>query len=191
MKLCKLCNLEKPENECMEGRFRCIDCHVKVERERYHRGKEKHKEKRLEYGQKNKKIINEKAKAWYDQNGERARERISKYYYSDKDNINMGRVCKKYNLTKEEYVEMVEKCNNTCEICLKPIKKGCVDHCHKTGDVRGYICGNCNSAIGFLKDDHNIVKRAANYLLKHQINIEDSDGACAYFFGLQNRGVGV
>ncbi|MEU6367791.1 endonuclease domain-containing protein [Streptomyces sp. NPDC046931] len=36
-----------------------------------------------------------------------------------------------------------------------------VDHCHKTGKVRGVLCFNCNSAIGKLGDDPDAVRRAA------------------------------
>jgi hypothetical protein len=39
-----------------------------------------------------------------------------------------------------------------------------VDHCHKTGRVRGVLCFNCNSAIGKLGDDPDAVRRAAAYL---------------------------
>ncbi|MGW7253299.1 endonuclease VII domain-containing protein [Streptomyces sp. NPDC054834] len=36
-----------------------------------------------------------------------------------------------------------------------------VDHCHKTGRVRGVLCFNCNSAIGKLGDDPDAARRAA------------------------------
>lgn len=39
-----------------------------------------------------------------------------------------------------------------------------VDHCHKTGRVRGVLCFNCNSAIGKLGDDPDVVRRAVAYL---------------------------
>ncbi|MFJ3233170.1 endonuclease VII domain-containing protein [Streptomyces sp. NPDC086787] len=38
-----------------------------------------------------------------------------------------------------------------------------VDHCHKTGRVRGVLCFNCNSAIGKLGDSPDAVRRAAAY----------------------------
>lgn len=28
-----------------------------------------------------------------------------------------------------------------------------VDHCHKTGEIRGCLCQSCNKALGFLGDD--------------------------------------
>ncbi len=39
-----------------------------------------------------------------------------------------------------------------------------VDHCYKTGKVRGLLCYACNSAIGKLQDSIEIIERALNYL---------------------------
>ncbi|MCT7352744.1 endonuclease VII domain-containing protein [Streptomyces sp. 15-116A] len=54
-------------------------------------------------------------------------------------------------------------CRGLCVICLKAPAVH-VDHCHKTGKVRGVLCFNCNSAIGKLGDDPDAVRRAAAYL---------------------------
>ncbi|MFG3348805.1 endonuclease VII domain-containing protein [Streptomyces sp. NPDC048018] len=39
-----------------------------------------------------------------------------------------------------------------------------VDHRHGTGRVRGVLCFNCNSAIGKLGDDPDVLRRAIAYL---------------------------
>lgn len=39
---------------------------------------------------------------------------------------------------------------------------------HKTGNLRGLLCTNCNSGIGHLQDDIKILKIAINYLKKSQ-----------------------
>lgn len=39
-----------------------------------------------------------------------------------------------------------------------------VDHCHEAGRVRGVLCFNCNSAIGKLGDDPDVLRRAIAYL---------------------------
>ena len=39
-----------------------------------------------------------------------------------------------------------------------------LDHCHKTGAVRGLLCHNCNRGIGLLQDDPSIMRMAALYV---------------------------
>ena len=39
-----------------------------------------------------------------------------------------------------------------------------VDHCHKTGALRGVLCHACNVGIGWLGDDLEGVMRAVKYL---------------------------
>jgi hypothetical protein len=39
-----------------------------------------------------------------------------------------------------------------------------IDHCHKTGVVRGLLCDRCNSGLGALQDSSNILQEAVKYL---------------------------
>ena len=39
-----------------------------------------------------------------------------------------------------------------------------LDHNHKTGEYRGWICNNCNVALGRLNDDINALQNAIKYL---------------------------
>ena len=39
-----------------------------------------------------------------------------------------------------------------------------VDHCHETGVVRGLLCFKCNTAIGSLGDNEEMVMRVIFYL---------------------------
>lgn len=55
-----------------------------------------------------------------------------------------------YKLSKIEFRKLLNK--GKCEICYKPTDL-VVDHCHKTGKVRGLLCNNCNRAIGLLGDN--------------------------------------
>ena len=45
-----------------------------------------------------------------------------------------------------------------------------VDHCHKTGKIRGLLCHNCNVSIGLLADDPAIFRRAIKYIMKGDAN---------------------
>jgi alkaline phosphatase len=55
------------------------------------------------------------------------------------------------------------KCAN--QACLKPIdlKTGNQDHNHLTGEVRGVLCGDCNRALGLLRDNAEIAQGITNY----------------------------
>lgn len=76
---------------------------------------------------------------------------------------------KGYFLTGLQYQRMIAAQEGRCLICGtdKPggsHNKLVVDHCHKTGVVRGLLCGRCNSGIGMLKDDPELVFAALRYL---------------------------
>ena len=56
----------------------------------------------------------------------------------------------------------------TCPICKKTtiagISKIVLDHCHKTGEVRGFLCESCNTGIGRFDDDELILSQAIQWL---------------------------
>ena len=68
----------------------------------------------------------------------------------------------KYNLSNEQIVELYN--TTVCQICGVETKRICVDHDHKSGKVRGYLCINCNSALGMAKDNVSILERMIMYL---------------------------
>jgi len=39
-----------------------------------------------------------------------------------------------------------------------------LDHDHETLQFRGWLCGKCNSALGWFNDDVNLLRRAIDYL---------------------------
>jgi hypothetical protein len=86
----------------------------------------------------------------------------------------LSRKCK-YSLTPEQVDEILGSQNGRCAICetTDPGKKRgggskvwSVDHDHKTGRIRGLLCGNCNAGLGLFKDDENILFAAAEYLIE-------------------------
>ena len=50
-----------------------------------------------------------------------------------------------------------------CEIC-GAIGRICFDHDHKTKKFRGWLCIRCNSALGMVKDNYEILISLAEYL---------------------------
>jgi hypothetical protein len=43
-----------------------------------------------------------------------------------------------------------------------------LDHCHETGEFRGFLCSNCNLGLGKFKDDPEILLNAIAYLQGHK-----------------------
>ena len=72
-----------------------------------------------------------------------------------------------YGISTEEYELLINTQKNQCAICHNQERDGRslgVDHCHKTGKIRGLLCFTCNAAIGLLKDNENILLSAIEYL---------------------------
>lgn len=57
-------------------------------------------------------------------------------------------------------------CDFTCPICHDTVDKSYarLDHCHKTGTVRGWVCDNCNTGMGKLKDSVEVLQRALDWI---------------------------
>lgn len=77
-------------------------------------------------------------------------------------------VTARFNLKPGQLKEMFQKQNNKCAICNDDrnlfIKGLAVDHCHKTGKIRGLLCSKCNIGLGQFKDDINLLNKAIKYL---------------------------
>ena len=74
----------------------------------------------------------------------------------------------KYGISLNDYEQMLEEQNGCCAICkahyTKFSKLLAVDHCHKTGKIRGLLCINCNTALGKFKDNPFVLQTAIDYL---------------------------
>ena len=53
-----------------------------------------------------------------------------------------------------------------CAICRQPMRPPQQDHCAKTGRIRGYLCRNCNLALGHFNDRIPLIRKAIQYLEK-------------------------
>lgn len=77
-----------------------------------------------------------------------------------------------YGISREVWKTMAHNQGGLCFICREEgflMKEGheatlMVDHCHRTGTVRGLLCHNCNRALGLLKDDPARLRQALEYL---------------------------
>lgn len=81
---------------------------------------------------------------------------------------------RRYGLQPGDYNRMLEAQGGFCaagphksyrrgkEICLA------IDHCHKTGKVRGLLCDACNTSIGQLEEDTERLRALIAYLERNQ-----------------------
>lgn len=71
----------------------------------------------------------------------------------------------RYGISLKEFDTLLEKQDNLCALCNMALDESlCVDHNHTTGKVRGIIHKTCNTAIGLLKDNPELLYRASTYL---------------------------
>lgn len=73
-----------------------------------------------------------------------------------------------YGITPFDYYSLVEEQRGLCAICggvqVEGRKRLCIDHYAKTSTIRGLLCGQCNKAIGLIKDDPQIAQHMTTYL---------------------------
>lgn len=85
----------------------------------------------------------------------------------------------KYGLDADTYEGMLQDQSGGCAICGKPPGKRrlAVDHCHRTGAVRGLLCHKCNMGIGFFDDTSGRLRAAAEYLERQRVIAHASEDA--------------
>lgn len=70
----------------------------------------------------------------------------------------------RYGLTPEDVNRMRREQNEECAVCKRPLTpRAHVDHCHKTGRVRGILCGGCNIVLGHIEKP-GFLESALRYL---------------------------
>ena len=162
-KICSSCKIEKPITDFYKNKhkkdgymYACKECESKRDSNSLTRKsskklwREKNKEK-IRLSRKPKQKVERKKK-----------------YINKKDR----ELTKKFGITLSSFEEMMINQESKCAICgieeavYKKILNQtlAVDHCHKTGKIRGLLCGNCNRALGLFKDNIDTLKQAIIYL---------------------------
>lgn len=80
---------------------------------------------------------------------------------------------KLYDMTYEEYEQMLDSQGGVCAICGNPPRRVSrltqhlfVDHNHETGKVRGLLCNMCNLRL-VIVEDKTLLNAALTYLEKY------------------------
>jgi hypothetical protein len=84
-----------------------------------------------------------------------------------------------YGISLADYDMMFARQGGACAICKRTDLKLCVDHCHLTGEVRGLLCIQCNSALGLCNDDPSRLLAAAEYLQAARERQKAQNSRCA------------
>ena len=149
---------------------------------------EEQKAKAREWWKKNRDSLCARRRAWYWANREKilvakreeyrnassAYIRRAKEYKKTKEGKEVDRswrLKKHYGITLIEWRQMYEAQSGACAICRKGLaqdKTTNTDHCHKTGRVRGLLCGTCNKGLGYFKDNTELMHEAIRYLERHK-----------------------
>lgn len=77
----------------------------------------------------------------------------------------------KFGLSVEEYNEMKESQLGVCAICNRPEVTGrelSVDHNHTTGQIRGLLCYKCNTMLGHISENEEILIKMIFYLRQYR-----------------------
>lgn len=107
-------------------------------------------------------------------------ERSMQYRDKNPDTILNAHLKRNFGITLDEFNAIAEEQGGVCAICGEPPRivmgvrsrrqgravrpRLVVDHCHETGRVRGLLCTPCNRAIGYLRDNPDYARFAAEYL---------------------------
>lgn len=81
---------------------------------------------------------------------------------------------------KEGYVactatelELLESFTGRCDICgvdeFKLTKRLHMEHCHKTGKFRGWVCNRCNHVLGLIGDSSELANKISKYLIMEEL----------------------
>ena len=131
--------------------------------------KESIKKYKEQYRLENKERISDRQKQYHLQNREKLKEKRKQYRLENRDKIKHNQLKRKYNITLDDYEKTLQDQNGSCAICFVKVEEQknnvlVVDHNHLTGEVRGLLCSNCNSAIGLLKERQEVIQNALKYL---------------------------
>ena len=150
-KTCTKCNIEKSVEEfAVDKRYpagsvsQCKSCKSEYDRVHY----QKNKARKLKQN-----------KAYYYDNREKILQSAKEYEAK----------CGKRNKLRNMYGVDVENLPEYCQVCGRHESESAkgtlhVDHDHMTGKVRGFLCSQCNCALGLVNDSPEILEKLVRYL---------------------------
>jgi|LauGreDrversion4_2_1035121.scaffolds.fasta_scaffold1300472_1 hypothetical protein len=104
-----------------------------------------------------------------------ASDRSTKWGKENPERFFFNQIKAKYGISKEDYLNLVERQDNKCAICgeaetapnhwkQNQPRRLAIDHCHETGIIRGLLCYRCNTTLGKVEDNPTLLRNMAAYL---------------------------
>lgn len=162
MKRCVKCCIPKPETEFYRnsrlpgGAFHvCKSCHRAFAKARFDSRPGLAAKNSSDYRKRNPGRAAEDGRKWRAENPEKSK------------SGRRPRHLRIYGLTEESFQQIFSSQRGRCKVCQKSIGgsiKFHIDHCHKTGVVRGILCPTCNFGLGSFHDSPEKLRAAADYL---------------------------
>lgn len=169
-------NIEKKREKSRNYNRLHREEHIKKALEWNKKNPEKFKKNKQNYQKRNPEKRREWMKKWLEKNKERYEKSRKEYHSRPEVKAHYKKKLKEWQLNRREKLVGSPK-PELCPVCgRKPVGgnrgKGriCVDHCHKTGKIRGWLCDDCNVALGRVNDRIDILENLIIYLKK---NYED------------------
>ena len=174
LKECNICHWALPRSEFNKNSgtkdklsSKCRQCAAEYRKIYYYNDQEAAISKTIEWQRKNPDRYNARNRKWCSENKDKIRATVKRFYFNHPTRRRV-KTLKKYGLTIETYNQMLFEQNGKCVICGIPqeemMRPFAVDHCHRTGKVRGLLCFCCNTMLGKVNDNVNILISAIEYL---------------------------
>jgi hypothetical protein len=106
---------------------------------------------------------------WYKNNKRRKLDTDKMWRDKNPNKVHGIKLRQYYKIEFEDYDRLNKEQGGICKICNQTCSSGrklSVDHCHKTGKIRGLLCTRCNKGLGSFKDNINLLNSAIIYLEK-------------------------
>lgn len=128
--------------------------------------KEELKQYQRAYQLKNKERIQAQKKVYHLKNQEKFNRKCREWWSRNKIHTWLSGLNRRYGITKEEVYDLIVKQDGRCAVCKKELMRSTakLDHNHKSGKVRGFLCSQCNVGIGMFKEKIAVISQVKYYL---------------------------
>lgn len=108
---------------------------------------------------------------WYIKNSDKQKLNAKSWKEANRSRV----LATKYGVSVQEIEDLLAVTNKTCPICRRSMLKPHLDHDHRTGRLRAFICGQCNIMLGLASEDVETLHNAISYLEMHALVVQRTE----------------